>query len=246
MAASATEPILFTGSPDALEAIVPVPSATRRSIRVVSEGDDVPFRALTMPVGADATLVRVVLGTTTAPGEYRARITADGGEFPAIITVIPQPHVSVHPSTLAFDCAPGDVAQMAVTIQNTGNTTVSPRTAYAVGLLEDGSLDTAVTQALLPRTREAGESRFERAGDALADRFAGLARLVVSGLDGPIEPGSTGIATVELRLDERARGGRRYHGLWRFEASKIPVSVTTPGHADQETPTSAPIPEDSP
>ncbi|HKS46185.1 MAG TPA: hypothetical protein VJT49_13945 [Amycolatopsis sp.] len=234
MASAAQGPhIVFTGPPDALEAIVPVHPAGRKAMRVVARQEReqpaaVTARVLTAPVGTEATLVRLVLSPTTPPGRYEVTVAAGDAEFAAVVDVTPQEGAIVQPATPTFVCPLGETARTAVTILNTGNTSITPRLAYAVGLLEDGAVEDAIGVGLSLRARASGESRFELVGDALADRYGGRARLRITGLDGPIAPGDIAQAVVELSLDDRAQAGRSYHGSWLFEGSTVPVSVVTP------------------
>ncbi|WP_055522406.1 hypothetical protein [Streptomyces graminilatus] len=229
-------PVVFAGPPDAAEAIVAVPPTARGRVSVACDDAELSYRLLSAPVGTGTTLLRLVLSPTTPPGRYPARIVTEGGDLAAVIAVAERQELSVQPATLQFDLPAGGTGRVDITFHNTGNTPYVPRRAYGVGLLQNGALEAAIGDMLrMPeiRMRETGRSRLEEAGDTLADRYGGTARLVITGLDGPVEPGAYGTATAELQLDRRAQSTRGYHGLWELEGARIPVSVTIGGERER-------------
>jgi hypothetical protein len=233
MATQSKSPISFGGVPGALEAIVPVPPAVRKSIQVVARGksrDLKDLTVLTAPVNAGATLVRVLAAPTTPPGSYQGRVVSEAGEFECTIEVAPQPQVSVQPPTLEFHCPAGGTASANIVVLNTGNTAVSFRKTYAFGLLEEGAVFAGIRRGLAMRERAAGESRVEAAGDAIAEGYGGLAKLQLKGA-ADVPPGASAQLTADLRLDERAKGSRRYRGTWVFDGGKLSVFVDTGGAA---------------
>jgi hypothetical protein len=222
--------ILLSGPPAAVEGVVPVPALQRKTVRV--EFDDgealAEARVLTAPAGADSTLVRLVAADTTAPGRYQARVVADGTQLLAEVEVAAEPNVVFTPATLTFRCPPGGTDEVAIVISNLGNVAFEPRREYGFGLLEDGAVETAIGVSLRAERAGPGDSRVERFGDAVAERYGGLGFLHVVGGPKTIEPGSTVAATVEIRLTEDAKPGRKYHGLWEAEGASVSVSVETP------------------
>lgn len=225
--------MVFSGPPEALEAVVDINPSARRAIEVVFD-DGLRCRALGAPAGPDTTLVRLLLDQTTPPGDYRARVVAGERELSALVRVDAQPELSMQPDALVFHPDRDGVAEAEVLIHNLGNTVFTPRVGYAVGILESGALDAAVGQALRAPAHSAGPSRLSVVGDVLAERHHSV-RVRVRLRDAvSIEAGSSGVGQVELRVGDDVRLRGRHHGVWVLDGLRVPISIEWPGRGQAD------------
>jgi hypothetical protein len=221
--------VQFVGTMDAPEAILDVPSEFRAAIGVelrVRDGEHIPIRVLTAPAGA-ATLIRLVLPPSTRPGRHEGFVTVDDVRYPCVVDVPDTVRLQTAPASLTL-VTDNDVAELRLTVTNTGNVTVDIRSGYAFALFESGALDAAI-EIGFSRNEVTGVDRLGRMADEFAARNMGPARLTIKQGAGQLEPGQSVEIVGELKFGRKPTAGHTYTGAWVLEERSITVSVLVRG-----------------
>jgi hypothetical protein len=224
---SAHPVVTFEGPPELLEAHVAVNPLRRNQIRVSTRVGRTltAVRALTAPAG-DQTLVRLVFGSTTPPGEISAVVEVGDEQFDAIIRTTSHTELDCAPTALDLELE-GTGTRATVRVVNIGNTPVDLGDTSLFGLMSDRGVDTAIGSGLM--SAETGLDRFGRFADRLAELHGGLLKATITSGGGSLEPGIATTIEAVIEPIEQLPAGRRYHGTWPLATLRIPVRVTTPG-----------------
>ena len=226
--------VVFTGEPDALEAVIPFAPRLRRSIAIRRQagyqtqqveplGDLENVRILTSPHADDTTIVRLIAPPTTPPGTYTIQLECDGGVVDATVVVEETVHLSVQPSVLRLACRAKHSTTVDLMLSNSGNCSLVLGKRFVFGMLETTAVESAIGAALRPSYEP--RRRIDVFSDELADRHGGLVRLRLS-IDEPIPPGSVARASATINVGDEAVANREYHGLWRIADARVPVYIS--------------------
>jgi hypothetical protein len=219
--------VVLSGPPDAVEGVVPIAPQRRRSIAVKTpkKGEwpgRAPRRMLTSPLTDEASVVRLILPTSTPPGTYSIQLECDGTVIDADVVVEPESRLTVRPPVLRVAGRRREGVTVDLEVTNGGNRSIQLGQRHAFGVLETNGIDAAIGAALRPR--KTTRSRWDIFADELAEHRGGLARLLLPALE-PLEPGATIRTTATIRLHDHAVPGHEYHGLWRLEDARVPVYI---------------------
>jgi hypothetical protein len=224
---SAHPVVTFEGPPELLEAHVAVNPLQRSQIRVATRVGRTltPVRALTAPAG-DQTLVRLVFGSTTPPGEISAVVEVGSEQFDAVIRTTSHTELDCAPAALDLVLG-GAETRVGVRVVNIGNTSVNLPDTSLFGLMSDRGVDTAIGSGLM--TAETGLDRVGRFADRLAELHGGLLKATITSGGERLEPGIATTIEAVIEPIEPLPAGRQYHGIWPLATLRIPIRVTTPG-----------------
>lgn len=224
-------PLTFTGPPNHLTTLVPLPDAPDHEVTAEAqlEGAEVErlaVRPLTRE-GLAMGRVRIRLPKSTPPGSYRGSVTVAGQEVPFVAEVEPRENVDVVPSDLKLEVEPGAGVTTDLTLLNRGNVPFELPATSQFCIFDGSGIDHAFWLALGSEPPE-GKERIDVLLDDLAEAHGGLVDVRARAPKRTIAPGEAGEAQVTLRFSDRLQPGRTYAGAWDADGLHLSIEVTVP------------------
>ena len=208
----------FRGPPPGMEAFAPA-TLVPAGVDPAAVTFDLPGRVAqiaaldALPARAGASYLRLSLPDTTPPGSYEGTARLGKTEFRVVAEVEPAPSLQITPTHLSLEAEPGAELEVHINALNDGNVPLEIRRTHAFGVFADQGVEEAFGAAFQTETA-AGERRFDRFVETLADHHGGLVRVQVTEGDGALEPGDLRQLRLSLRLPTELEGGRTYAGTW--------------------------------
>jgi hypothetical protein len=255
-----SEPVVLTGSPDALRGTLPLRNRSERrvvlrDVAVVDSKDAVGLRqgggrfatTVLRPQQARTLPVSLAIDAKTPPGEYRLALQVAGRERELLVHVVETIAVDVAPNPLVIENR-ARKAEKAIVVTNGGNVPIAVGELGAV-VLDDELLSCRslrATAAALGDTENDEGVTIARMLTQLSREFKksfdSAGRLRVRNKTGPVElqPGELARLALEIEVPETLDPRTRYFGRIAIYNTDLEL-VIVPFRAADETPaTSAP------
>ena len=173
----------------------------------------------------DRPRLRLRLDPRTPPGDYDGTLQAGTESFPVVARVLPETRVSVLAGDLEFAGAQGTRATATLALANEGNTEIRLPRVLAIGLFDDGGLETAFAASYAKPVT--GIDQFvEVFHSKLREAHSGLVKLAVTRGYGTHPPGACFAAEFALDVAEPLKAGHRYHGVASTDFADLAISVS--------------------
>lgn len=213
---------MLRGTPDALEALVPVEGRVQRITDARIEGCEFR-RARVDPVADGLAQWTVSVDERMPPGKYEAVFRAGGQVTEVLLVVEPVRDVEIDPTHIVETICPGDKTNVTLTIVNRGNVDLEIPEAHVFGLFQSGGLEAAAAKAYA--SKQKGLDRLAVGIEGLAERHA----LVRTKIDrkAPVvtSPGAFLRVTATIKWPGDLTPGHTYHGTWAIGPARLSVRI---------------------
>lgn len=190
------------------------------------ESEMVMRRIIMRPGQSRPVPVALTLDPRTPPGTYHAQLEINGQQRTVVMHVTEDVTLTIAPSELVLQCAPGAKIKKRVVFTNDGNTPISIRSIGTVVLDEE----LVHCRALRGALQEAGDTT-----EGINDFFKVLAKrykklydtlvLKVSNAAVTLQPGETQAVDLTITLPEKLESRSRYTGYAAISTSNLTFMI---------------------
>lgn len=250
----ADEPIVISGPPDRLQAMLIIENSNAERITLKSmpvdapdlydtDGDELEQAHIFGRIDAKhqaKVMVEFPIDSSTAAGSYQVFLRIGDENIPATIVVNEQYELDVEPDTVTLHAASQLTFEQDFTVTNTGNVTLQLGQPLIVPVEGDGGLQYALRTALQKTGEQLkvnkGEARINDVLRTLADQFPGPAHF--SWQTTSLEPGESKLLRGHLQLPDNLQANHHYSVMVELYSSAMNFDVFTlqPTDTSQQPP----------